>query len=50
MGLQVEEVVKSKSPCVMEGIQRSLWRESEPTYHRSLIARTSEKPRREKSK
>ena len=50
MGLQVREVVESKSPSVMEGIRRSLWRESEPTYHWSLFVRTSEKPLREKSK
>jgi hypothetical protein len=50
MDLQVREVVESKSPSVMEGIQRSLWRESEPTYHWSFIARTSEKLLREKSK
>lgn len=50
MDLQVREVVESKSLSVMEGIQSSLWRESEPTYHWSFIVRTSEKPLREKSK
>lgn len=46
MGLQVEEVVKSKDPPVMGRIQSYLWRESEPTYHRSFIARRSEEPLR----
>jgi len=46
MGLQVEEVVKSKGLPVMGGIQSFLWRESEPTYHRSFIARKFEEPLR----
>ena len=50
MGLQVEEVVKSKGLSVMERIQRYLWRENEPTYHRSFIARESVEPFKGKRK